>query len=770
MTIILVKLITNNRIKLLESDGFVKYPEIRAVYDSMVPTSLRIGFSNLTFKNDKGEIFEINDNESFWAYITLEYPKAKKYIESIPVIVIPVIVDDPNCLNDNGLVIHPNISCDGCDRKIAGIRYKCVVCDDYDLCQYCERQNIHDSSHAMLRFARPIDNKNKSFIDKLHQLQERRNDSHRGILSAFKKYHAMSENNFIDGDDLNESIESSNSSEESKTAMKKVIDKYNTVKEIGNTIHAAFMNMTVEENLTTHEKKMSTANGLETSDSTSVNSEKKVVKSSEFLNSILDIYPSSGKNQLIDYKSEKELKDNLLKIFNNVSVNKNKKEINEIVTSEYSAGQNHKNSAIALDSGLDSVYINSCPTFEHCEFNTNIALHHCCESDDKVKNSPQMVEKDASLSSGQMSVIESCVSGSDFDICGERKMTAFELSSTSGFTKDEEDGESHLSMEIIDNRSEANTSPSINEWKNKTDELDYKKLVKQMEMQRSGIFEETVDDIEPGDSASMIGSRSSSVVVKRNKDAKNSELSFSIISSTTDCTITSGKYSNHVSENYDNKESKEKENDEKDGDINIEYPAEISDDCKSEEELMFKSVTSSINMENSIELYESMDTDLDKNVVNQQSTLEKETDISTSGNSGSIISTSTIPEEFTSRCPAPYSLTPVRDDRTPVECLPRKFSPYSLTPEKNDIPSPHMVGEPYQLPDELKKKLPIDRKHDKHFPYIHSDPYIANMVEMAEGMGFDNCNGWLLKLAEDAVKYDFNYFDKVLEHINSFRD
>uniref|UniRef100_A0A0N5BF75 ZZ-type domain-containing protein n=1 Tax=Strongyloides papillosus TaxID=174720 RepID=A0A0N5BF75_STREA len=764
MTIILVKLITNNRIKLLESDGFVKYPEIRAVYDSMVPTSLRIGFSNLTFKNDKGEIFEINDNESFWAYITLEYPKAKKDIESIPVIVIPVIVDDPNCLNDNGLVIHPNISCDGCDRKIAGIRYKCVVCDDYDLCQYCERQNMHDSSHAMLRFARPIDNKNRSFINKLHQLQERSNDSHRGILSAFKKYHTMSGNNFIDGDDLNESIESSNSSEESKTAMKKVIDKYNTVKEISNTIHAAFMNMAVEENLTAQDKRISIANELETGDSSSVNSENKVVKS------IPDTYSSSGENQLIDYKCEKEMKDNLVKIFNNVNVNKNNKEINEIVAREYSAGPNHINRAIAVASGLDSVNVSSCPASEHYKSNTNIGLSHCCESDDKVKNSPQMVEKDTSLSSGQMSVIESCISGSDFDVHGGRKITAFELSSTSRFTKDEEDGESHLSMEIIDNRSEANTSPSINEWKDKIDELDYKKLVKQMEMQRSGIFEETVDDIEPGDSASMIGSRSSSVIIKRNKDAKNSELSFSIISSATDCTVTSSKYSNNVSENYDNKESEEKVNDEKDGDINIEYPAEISDDCKSEGELMFKSVTSSINMENSIEFYESMNTELDKNVVNQQFTPEKETDISTSGNSGSIISTSTIPEEFTSRCPAPYSLTPVRDGTTPVECLPRKFSPYSLTPEKNDVPSPHMIGEPYQLPDELKKKLPVDRKHDRHFPYIHSDPYIANMVEMAEGMGFDNCNGWLLKLAEDAVKYDFNYFDKVLEHINSFRD
>jgi len=52
----------------------------------------------------------------------------------------------------DGLVIHDNIKCDGCGAfPIAGDRFKCTVCSDFDLCSPCEQKNTHPSSHPLLK-------------------------------------------------------------------------------------------------------------------------------------------------------------------------------------------------------------------------------------------------------------------------------------------------------------------------------------------------------------------------------------------------------------------------------------------------------------------------------------------------------------------------------------------------------------------------------------------------------------------------------------------
>jgi len=52
---------------------------------------------------------------------------------------------------------HGHVTCDGCNEQgIRGIRFKCLICPDFDLCATCEGKHTHDQ-HPMLRISSPQD-------------------------------------------------------------------------------------------------------------------------------------------------------------------------------------------------------------------------------------------------------------------------------------------------------------------------------------------------------------------------------------------------------------------------------------------------------------------------------------------------------------------------------------------------------------------------------------------------------------------------------------
>jgi len=67
---------------------------------------------------------------------------------------------------------HPNVTCDGCEKPVVGFRYKCMVCDDYDLCGNCDASGIHPG-HNMMRIASPQVQFPQHFFKRLHKMQER---------------------------------------------------------------------------------------------------------------------------------------------------------------------------------------------------------------------------------------------------------------------------------------------------------------------------------------------------------------------------------------------------------------------------------------------------------------------------------------------------------------------------------------------------------------------------------------------------------------------
>jgi hypothetical protein len=51
---------------------------------------------------------------------------------------------------------HRGVCCDGCGmHPIVGVRYKCMNCPDFDLCEGCEAQGVHDH-HVFLKLKQPL--------------------------------------------------------------------------------------------------------------------------------------------------------------------------------------------------------------------------------------------------------------------------------------------------------------------------------------------------------------------------------------------------------------------------------------------------------------------------------------------------------------------------------------------------------------------------------------------------------------------------------------
>ena len=67
----------------------------------------------------------------------------------------PEVAEEETGDADNILAVHAGVTCDSCNENpIVGVRWKCAVCRDYDLCENCEATDKH-TEHPMLKIRTP---------------------------------------------------------------------------------------------------------------------------------------------------------------------------------------------------------------------------------------------------------------------------------------------------------------------------------------------------------------------------------------------------------------------------------------------------------------------------------------------------------------------------------------------------------------------------------------------------------------------------------------
>ena len=62
-----------------------------------------------------------------------------------------------NIISNKDTVIHYGIKCNNCGiENIKGIRYKCTTCDDFNLCEKCEKNSEHFPQHIFIKMRKNI--------------------------------------------------------------------------------------------------------------------------------------------------------------------------------------------------------------------------------------------------------------------------------------------------------------------------------------------------------------------------------------------------------------------------------------------------------------------------------------------------------------------------------------------------------------------------------------------------------------------------------------
>lgn len=147
---------------LINSDTSSSYAEFRVKLATMFSGRLTGNAFCLTWIDEEGDHISISSNEELAQAVSCAdnailkvFLRQKESQTSTPKSTPnPEAPSNPQPSSDNKQR-HPNVFCDGCEKEIIGSRYKCLECNDYDLCQDCHNKNMHPD-HSMLKIVTPM--------------------------------------------------------------------------------------------------------------------------------------------------------------------------------------------------------------------------------------------------------------------------------------------------------------------------------------------------------------------------------------------------------------------------------------------------------------------------------------------------------------------------------------------------------------------------------------------------------------------------------------
>jgi len=92
---------------------------------------------------------------------TMRTPSNQSLQNSIPTVSTPpgfsnLEAKSSSVIEEIRRIHHDGILCDVCDKEVYGFRYKCLDCEEFDMCMDCEPKQIH-KEHLLLRITNPID-------------------------------------------------------------------------------------------------------------------------------------------------------------------------------------------------------------------------------------------------------------------------------------------------------------------------------------------------------------------------------------------------------------------------------------------------------------------------------------------------------------------------------------------------------------------------------------------------------------------------------------